>query len=454
MAGTHVQATRPPGEVGPRGVLSRLGARPARDGRDPRNHRPRRWWSDLLAPAAVFLASLVVVLYRTGLSFGAALFTPKTFAHWDSGHYLSIASGGYHAEWNCTGPTVHLPPHIPPGDYLCGNAGWFPGYPMAIRALAGLTGLSQPVAGLIIAWAAWFLLLVFLWKLTAGGSVASRSACLLLGGFFSGSVYFAALFPVSLCIAGMLAALWFALRSPLPAAGLLAFVAAFVAGASYLTAIVLAPALLLTAVTVTRGTARRNALLGALGSVAGFGYMLLQMQISVGIWNAYFLSAAKYGVGAHNPLDTLRRRLEPLGMTLAPEAQFLRAVAAQTLATMFFLAAMLIVVAVRAVTVRHRPSDEPNDRDDGGGYWLGRLSRVLVARVGAVDLGLVVTAVGVWMIPYIAGGAASTYRSEAFVVVGVPLLRHLPAWVIAPVVVVAGGVAWYMIPTYFKGQII
>lgn len=37
------------------------------------------------------------------------------------------------------------------------------------------------------------------------------------------------------------------------------------------------------------------------------------------------------------------------------------------------------------------------------------------------------TSLGAWLVPYVTGGTASTYRSEAFVIVCVPLLRELPS---------------------------
>jgi hypothetical protein len=62
-------------------------------------------------------------------------------------------------------------------------------------------------------------------------------------------------------------------------------------------------------------------------------------------------------------------------------------------------------------------------------------------------------AIGVWLVPYIAGGQASTYRSEAFVVVCVPLLRRLPAWLLVVPLGAAAWVAWNMAPYFFNGQL-
>src|SRR5262249_55228747 len=77
----------------------------------------------------------------------------------------------------------------------------------------------------------------------------------------------------------------------------------------------------------------------------------------------------------------------------------------------------------------------------------------IVGRISAFDLTFVLMAIGVWLVPYIAGGQASTYRSEAFVVVCVPLLRRLPAWLLVVPVGAAGWVAWNMAPSFFKGKL-
>ncbi|MEP6851882.1 MAG: hypothetical protein ABJA87_04395 [bacterium] len=54
----------------------------------------------------------------------------------------------------------------------------------------------------------------------------------------------------------------------------------------------------------------------------------------------------------------------------------------------------------------------------------------------------------------IAGGAASTYRSEAFVVLAVPLLRRLSLLAILAIVGLNVWVAAYMIPLFINGKLI
>jgi hypothetical protein len=334
-----------------------------------------------------------------------------------------------------------LPRDLPPGNYLCGKIGWFPGYPYAMRGLSTMTGLPLETAGLVIAWACWYLVLVLMWRLLADArSTTARWMCLLIAAFFPGQIYFAAIFPISMCIAAILACLYIALRTSRPALAWAGFAAGFIAAYSYITAIVLAPTLLIVGLLVVRGRRRFQLIIPALGAAAGFGAVLLTMQVAVGIWNAYFISAKKFNVGAHMPLDTLINRLRPLWTSQPGSAQVLNYKAAQTLLTLCFVGLACLVTIAGAV--RGRDVSQARQQD-----W----SATIVRRISAFDLTFVLMAIGVWLVPYIAGGSASTYRSEAFVVVCVPLLRKLPAWVLVVPLGAAVWVAWSMAPYFFNG---
>jgi hypothetical protein len=400
----------------------------------------RRRFADLWPPLAALLAAWTMIAFRSPYG-GARLFSPSSYARWDTGHYLHIARTGY---YSVTCDPSRLPKVLPPGDYLCGNIGWFPGYPAAIRGLSEVTRMSVPIAAVVVAWTFWYLTLVIMWRLLADArSSWTRWACLLIAAFFPGQVYFAALFPISLCIATILGCLYLALRTTRPVYAWLGFVAGFVAAYSYLTAIVLAPALLVTGLVAYRGSRRWQAFIPAAGAVAGFGSVLLTMQIAVGQWDAYFVSVKKYNVGAHMPLDTLRDRLRPL-WTSVGSARVLEVRAWQTLLALCFVVVVIVVTAAGAVR-RGVPE---------AGSFAARLRAAVDRRISAFDLCFVLMAVGVWLVPYIAGGSASTYRSEAFVVVCVPLLRKLPAWMLVLPLGASFFVAWNMAPYFFNKQLV
>jgi len=77
----------------------------------------------------------------------------------------------------------------------------------------------------------------------------------------------------------------------------------------------------------------------------------------------------------------------------------------------------------------------------------------LSARILPRDVLFLLAAGGVWLVPYIAGGRVSTYRSEAFVVLLVPLLRRLPAWLLLPVVALAAFMSWRVSPYFFDATL-
>ena len=165
------------------------------------------------------------------------------------------------------------------------------------------------------------------------------------------------------------------------------------------------------------------------------------MQLAVGIWDAYFISVKKYRVGVHMPLETLIDRLRPLWTPPSSSQQVLKYVAAQTLLTLCFVG---LVCLVTLVGVRGRRPAEIRPRT-----WTGAIE----SRISAFDLTFLLMSVGVWIVPYIAGGSASTYRSEAFVIVCVPLLRRLPAWLLVVPLGATVYVAWHMAPYFFNGQL-
>ena len=229
----------------------------------------RRAGGALGPPLLALVAAWAMIVSRSPYS-GRRLFNPSSFARWDSGQYLKIADHGYTAFWHC-GPG-HLPPNLPPGNYLCGTIGWFPGYPFTTRWFSALTTISVPTAALVVGWVCWYLVLFVMWRLLADArSVWSRWMCLLIAAFFPGQVYLAALFPVSFCIAGILGCLYLALRTSRPALAAAGFAAGFVAAYSYITAIVLAPALIVAGLVARRGRGRLQAIVPGLGAAAGFG---------------------------------------------------------------------------------------------------------------------------------------------------------------------------------------
>jgi hypothetical protein len=373
-------------------------------------------------PLAALVAGSTLIASRAPKGW-TSVFDPATFYHWDAGQYLSIAKHGYRDSTHCNiGPTVHL----------CGNVTWFPGYPGLTRILAS-THIGYLAAALAIAWICWYLTLLMVWILstdkTIRGGTSRGIACLALAAVFPGQVYFAALFPISLVTSAVLLCIWLATRTSLSRRStdvVRTAVAGVAAGLAYPLAFAAAPALLVAAV-VTRSRERRVTMLaGATAVVVGFGLVLAYAQMRIGKWNAYFITEREeYGVRTHNPLDLLTARYHQL---LHPSSSIWRTITQQGA-----LATLLVVVAV-LVTV---PA-------------LVRARRA----ANLTDLALLGTSCIAWLVPYIGGGQLSIYRSEACLIVLVPLLRRLPVWAIAALASTAAVVAYNMAPLFFANVLI
>ena len=365
-----------------------------------------------LPPLIAFICGWALVAWRTAGTLAAAL-RAATWVRRDSNQYLKIAAHGYQATTHCT----HAP--AAPGQvvHLCGNISWLPAYPALLR-LVSLSGLSLPAAGIVVAWICWYLTLVMVWVLTAQAPTPNRWACLLLAAVFPGQVYFAAVFPISMCTLLMLLSVRAATVSHrlLPCAG-----AAFVAGATYPLALALAPGLLLAA--AFAGGSRhvlRVCVAGAVAVLAGFGAVLGYAQLTVGKWNAYFITEREeYGVQTHVPWRVFVDHIAPLWTGLAtplpgappptkPHVHGPVDVAGITTARQSLLLAIVVALAT-VITIRAGAHRRPR-------------------RLDPIDAALLMTAVTAWIIPYIGGGSVSIYRSEACVLVIVPLLRRLRWW--------------------------
>jgi hypothetical protein len=351
----------------------------------------------------------------------ASALNPATFNHWDAGQYLRIAKHGYRASTHCNiSPTVHL----------CGNITWFPGYSGLIRLLAA-THIGYLPAALAVAWICWYLTLLMVWVLSTQRSRRGTSrgvACLALAAVFPGQVYFAALFPISLVTFAVLLCVWLATRTSFATrtTAVRTSVAGVVAGLAYPLALAATPALLVAAVLARTRRARTNMLIAAAAIIGGFALVLAYAQLSVGKWNAYFISERQeYGVRTHNPLVLLTSRYHQL---LHPSSSTLRTITQQGA-----LATLLVVVAIVVTLPMLRHA-----RDSAN----------------LTDLALLGTACIAWLIPYVGGGQLSMYRSEACLIVLVPLLRRLPVWVIAALACAAAVIAYNMAPLFFSGVLI
>jgi hypothetical protein len=386
--------------------------------------RGRAWL--LVPPLLAWVLGTLLLLVSARLE-GVEFFTVHSWGRWDTGHYLTIASQGYYTT-PCS--VRQLPPSAPPGDNLCGNAGWLPLYPWLMR-LVSFTGLGLPQAGVLVTTVFALLTLLVIWVLLDGrADPVRRFPALLLGAVFPGMVYAHAVFPVSLttfttaaCLLGWDRRRW--LLSGLAGAG---------AALSYISGLLLAPVLAAAAVTeqITTAMARprrpqppvlRGPAIAAGGVLAGFAAFMLLQWVQLGILGAYFKSTRKFGVGIHNPVPVWFDKVSPAFTSLFGDATLAPGAVAKAWQTL--LVAVIVVAAIGATLAA------------------GRLTRL--------DWVLVFFTLAFWVFPHLAGESASHFRSEALLVPCVVLVRHLPVAVQWLFAAAAAALVFWMAPLFWSG---
>ena len=132
----------------------------------------------LAVPAAIFGASRLVTL---AVAHVARLVRPQpltaVLSRWDGQHYLEIVRDGY-------------PSSLPGGSGVAAQSvhAFFPGFPLAVRAVAAVSGLAPNTSGVVTTMALSTVAAALLWLLARdllGEEVATRSV--LLFSFFPGS---------------------------------------------------------------------------------------------------------------------------------------------------------------------------------------------------------------------------------------------------------------------------
>jgi len=361
----------------------------------------RRGARALLPPLAAFvLARAFLTVISAGTSRPPS--EPGSWSGPDTAHYLSIAKNGY-ALFPCS------PDDPPPGH--CGNTGWMPAYPWAIRALIA-AGRSPRRAAVAVSAVFAFLSLALLWN----GFLASRGRDgvlpLMIAAFFPGQVYQHGAFPLAQFTFFALLSLFLAGRERWCGAGLAGAAAALTYSTGWLLAPVLFTARLLSEPGARR---RREAACAAALVLAGFAVVLALQWWKVGVWNAFFVVQGTYGHGLGNPL---RAFWGAAGEAFTPPWRGVgEGPALQTL----FVAAW--IVATLALAARRR------ERSD-----------LLVATY----------ALAFWLFPLCVGGTLSLYRSEATLLPTTLLARNMPRPVASLALAAAVVVAWSMGVLYFR----
>ena len=175
-----------------------------------------RLWQSSWRPGAIYLASRALVLLTMGVvaAAGGGSLGGRIY-RWDSVWYLRASGNGY--------PT-HLP--MGHGHVLANTIAFFPGLPLLIRGLSGLTGMSQFSAGTAISSITGLTATIGVWALVreyAGDKTANKAT--ILFAFFPGSFVFSMVYSEGLVITGAAFGLLALMRRRWIIAGLLGLVA-------------------------------------------------------------------------------------------------------------------------------------------------------------------------------------------------------------------------------------
>lgn len=378
-----------------------------------------------LLPAFTAFALARIVLSGAALSEGLAPSRAGSWCRFDCGHYVQIALRGYELA-PCAASSL--------AGLWCGNAAWFPGYPVAIQAARAVLPAPRHAAVLVAGICAW-LALVILWAALAPpgradlgprtpGERAAAVAALALAAFFPGGTYAHAISPIGLHGFATVASLLAAARGSALGAGLAAAVAAFTYPPGALLAPVLAAGFLLDG----RGPSRvqlRRATVGAGMATAGLAAVVAVQHHDTGRWLAFVLVQSGYHYSIRSPLTTLADRIAPLFR--APFEGLAEAPAAQTLLVLLIVASAALAVARAARARRLAPRD--------------------------LFVGLYVAAA--WLLPLVIGEVeGGLHRREATLLPVVLLTARLPVFWQALLAGAAATLTWPIARLFFRGVLI
>lgn len=362
---------------------------------------PLAGWS---VPLLTWLASNALLGLTAVLS-GQSLWSPQARQQWDSQWYLSIASGGYES-FRCIERYSNFP------DVWCGNTAWFPGYPMAIRAVSWL-GLPEGAAAVVVSSGCLLGALAILWHLL-GSRLSWRSGCAMaLAACFPGVVYFHVVFPTAMCLLGLLMVVLGVRRE----SWLLAGIGAFVAFSTHLVGVIGVIALALSIAVGWRrfgwpGRLWRVAAATALGLLA-YPWTMWLIHAGTGSWTIYWEHQQEaYGnAGLRNPLAQIVQFWNipfALWYPPAPDAAWL-----VTQTTTAHQAQLAINLLFAAVVV-------------GTAGW-----RLFRKDLAAWEVAAVLIAAGAVLVPLLTGAWSAWYRHNALMLVALPVLRlPRPVWLL------------------------
>lgn len=384
--------------------------------------RLRGW----LIPLLSYLVSTAVTWLAAALA-GVDYWSADGRRRWDSEHYLSIAARGYES-FRC----IDRYPNFP--DVWCGTTAWFPGYPMAIRAVAAL-GVPVEWAGVLVSEVCLLASLLIVWGLLGNRLDRNTGGAMALAAVFPGGVYFHAVFPISLCLLGLLLVVVGVRRESWWLAGL----GAFVALSTHPVGVIGVVALLASLLFGWRRTGWPGRVL-RVGGAAVLGALAYPASLAVihhdtGSWTIFAEHQREaYGQGGlMNPVEQVIRFWQtPFWEWYPPDPAAPWLVQVSTHAHQYQLVVNLALITVIAVVA----------------VW-----RAVRRDLTAWQAVAVLLAIGAVAMPLVTGTATSWYRHGALMLIALPVLR-LPRWGWVLGVVACGVQAVLLAGMWFGGSLV
>ncbi len=243
---------------------------------------------------------LISVLHILNLSY----FDSELWLRWDSGHYLAIAQKGYEF-FPCAGKFGY------PVDAteMCGNTGWFPGYPLIIKLFSFVIEDIILLGGLISKIFYFSSLLTILVILNIEKISFKNIVYLLLPAFFFGFIYYNAIFPISITLFFSLQGFYLFIKRKYWLTGFCCLVVSFLYPTGFLLSFAFALSIFIREIKEGKIKDLINCIpiffCGGMGVVLAF----LIFHIQVDDWTAFMQVQSKYGHGLHNPIKNVGNML-------------------------------------------------------------------------------------------------------------------------------------------------
>ena len=367
----------------------------------------KRIINQLVITSLVFLLTqlfLMAVLNILHMSY----FDSGVWLRWDSGHYLTIANEGYEF-FPCAGKFGY------PLDAtdMCGNTGWFPGYPFLIKLLSYIIADTTFLGG-FLSKVFYFMSLFLILVISGIDKISVKNIIYLsLPAFSFGFIYYNAIFPISTVLFFSLLGFYFFFKRKIWLTGLCCTIVSFLYPTGFLLSFVFAISIFI------REEEKKNIrkiskcliplFFGGIGVVLAF----LVYQIQVDNWAAFIQVQSKYGHSFHNPIKSVGKMLSKFSFNPF------------TLINVIIIQSVLVIIGYFSLSYY---------------FFTKKLYRTDLYLVSYLYVSLF------FLFPWIVGGNLSMYRAESLLFPFVFLLKDLKiSWNISilTIMISIGGIMSY-----------